>query len=191
MYRSDSHDGIADRYERTIKNMADFRGNKRGFTLIEIIVVLLLICIAGTAIVMSSVYSPSEYDLTSEMEVTKSHLRYAQSRAMNTNLVWGIDLFTGAATSYYQLFKYDPTSDIKTNMVLPGNDPNNPGPVYFSDGIKISSDITVSFDTWGKPFIDTKTQTAQNEVGGWRIISLSRSGRTVDIRIRNNTGFIP
>jgi prepilin-type N-terminal cleavage/methylation domain-containing protein len=191
MYRSDSHDGIAARYERTIKNMADFRRNKRGFTLIEIIVVLLLICIAGTAIVMSSVYSPSEYDLTSEMEVTKSHLRYAQSRAMNTNLVWGIDLFTGAATSYYQLFKYDPTSDIKTNMVLPGKDPNNPGPVYFSDGIKISSDITVSFDTWGKPFIDTKTQTAQNEVGGWRIISLSRSGRTVDIRIRNNTGFIP
>jgi len=171
--------------------MTDFRRNKRGFTLIEIIVVLLLICVAGTAIVMSSVYSPSEYDLTSEMEVTKSHLRYAQARAMNTNLIWGIDLFTGATTSYYQLFKYDPASDTKTNMVLPGNDPNNPGPVYFSDGIKISADITVSFDTWGKPFIDTKTQTAQNEVGGWRIISLSRSGSTVDIRIRNNTGFIP
>jgi prepilin-type N-terminal cleavage/methylation domain-containing protein len=171
--------------------MADFRRNKRGFTLIEIIVVLLLICIAGTAIVVSSVYSPSEYDLTSEMEVTKSHLRYAQARAMNTNVIWGIDLFTGGATSYYQLFKYDSASDTKTNMVLPGNDPNNPGPVYFSDGIKISGDMTVSFDTWGKPFIDAKTQTAQNEVGGWRIISLSRSGSTVDIRIRNNTGFIP
>lgn len=159
--------------------------------MIEIIVVLLLICIAGTAIVVSSVYSPSEYDLTSEMEVTKSHLRYAQARAMNTNVIWGIDLFTGGATSYYQLFKYDSASDTKTNMVLPGNDPNNPGPVYFSDGIKISGDMTVSFDTWGKPFIDAKTQTAQNEVGGWRIISLSRSGSTVDIRIRNNTGFIP
>jgi len=171
--------------------MADFRINKRGFTLIEIIVVLLLICVVGATIVISSLYSPSEYDLTSEMEVTKSHLRYAQARAMNTNLVWGIDLFTGTATSYQQLFKYDPISDTKTNMALPGHDPNNPGPVYFSDGTKITENITVSFDTWGKPFIDSKTQTAQNEVGGWRIISLSRSGSTVDIHIRNNTGFIP
>jgi prepilin-type N-terminal cleavage/methylation domain-containing protein len=171
--------------------MVDFRISKRGFTLIEIIVVLLLICVAGTAVVMSSVYSPSEYDLTSQMEVTKSHLRYAQARAMNTNLVWGIDLFTGEATSYYQLFKYDPTSDTKTNMVLPGNDPNNPGPVYFSDGIKIGADMMVSFDTWGKPYVDAKALTVQNEGGGWRIISLSRSGTNVDIRIRNNTGFIP
>lgn len=159
--------------------------------MIEIIVVLLLICVVGAVIVMSSVYSPSEYDLTSEMEVTKSHLRYAQTRAMNTNQIWGIDLFTGAATSYYQLFKYDPASDTKTNMALPGNDPSNPGPVYFSDGIKISADMTVSFDTRGKPYIDAKAQTVQNEVGGWRIISLSRDGDTVDIRIRNNTGFIP
>ncbi|MBN2515911.1 MAG: type II secretion system protein [Deltaproteobacteria bacterium] len=171
--------------------MADFRTNKRGFTLIEIIVVLLLICVVGAAIVMSSVYSPSEYELTSEMEVTKSRLRYAQVRAMNTNLIWGIDLFVGVKTSYYQLFKYDPASDTKTNMGLPGNDPNNSGPVYFSDGIKINEDMTVSFDTWGKPYVDAKAQTLQNEVGGWRTISLLQSGNTVDIRIRNNTGFIP
>ena len=171
--------------------MRYFRKDNKGFTLIEIIIVLMLVCIIGAVILISGVYSTSGNDLPSQTEVIKGHLRYAQARAMNTNTIWGIDFFTGAATSCYQLFKYDPASDTRTNMVLPGNDPNNPGPVYFSDGIKISADLTVSFDTWGKPFIDAKTQTAQNEAGGWRIISLSLNGSTVDIRIRNNTGFIP
>ena len=171
--------------------MTGFMRNKSGFTLIEIIVVLLLICVVGAAIVVSSVYSPSEYELTSEIEAAKSHLRYAQARAMNTNLIWGIDFFTGVTTSSYQLFRYDPTSDAKTNMALPGYDQNKSDPVYFSDGIKISENMTVSFETWGKPYSDEKAQTAQNDEGGWRIIPFSRSGNTGEIRIRNNTGFIP
>lgn len=156
----------------------------RGFTMIEIVVVLLVICVLGFAVTISSVYSTSDYNLVLQAEMIKSHLRYAQARAMNTNVAWGIH-FNGNNT--YKLFKYD-TSLTYVSVIGESSDTITLEDMTLSPN---GAAVYVSFDSWGKPYTDAAAQTAQSEAGGWRDISVSLSGSTETISIRNNTGFIP
>jgi len=84
--------------------------------MIEIIAVLLVISIIGAAAMISGVYSTSDYDLTSQADILESQLRYAQARAMNSDVVWGIEF---SSTTTYSLFKYDADSG-KVFVDLPG-----------------------------------------------------------------------
>ena len=147
--------------------------------MIEIIAVLLVISIIGAAAMISGVYSTSDYDLTSQADILESHLRYAQARAMNTDVVWGI-YFSSATT--YSLFKNGNTGD---KVVLPAETSDS---VTLPDGMTVTV-ATVSFDSWGKPYIDASAQTQQNEGAGWREITLKGDTETT-IRVTNNTGFI-
>jgi len=67
-----------------------FSDRQRGFTMIEVIVTLVLIAILG-AVVVSRYVGTADVDLTAQREVLKSHIRYVQSRSMNSNTIWGID----------------------------------------------------------------------------------------------------
>jgi len=87
--------------------------NNRGFTLIELISVLLIMGIVA-AVVVSRV-GTSNNEVIAQMEVVKSHLRYAQSRAMNSDLVWGIRF----DTDKYWLFK---EGDITKKVTFPAED---------------------------------------------------------------------
>jgi len=157
--------------------------------MIEIIAVLLVISIIGAAAMISGVYSTSDYDLTSQADILESQLRYAQARAMNSDVVWGIEF---SSTTTYSLFKYDADSG-KVFVDLPGE---NSSTVVFQDdngtptGMTVTGGIIVSFDSRGKPYTDVPAQTLQSEGDGWRTITLSYEGNTEPIRITNNTGFI-
>ena len=166
--------------------MKHFRKNSLGFTVIEIIAVLLVISIIGGAVMISGIYSGSDYDLTLQTEVLESRLRYAQARAMNTDIVWGIDF---SSTTTYSLFKNGNTSD---KVVLPGETSDS---ATLPDGMTVKEveeegEIIVSFDSWGKPCTDASAQTLQDEGDGWRTITLSYKEETESIRVTNNTGFI-
>ena len=87
--------------------------NNRGFTLIELISALLIMGIVA-AVVISRV-GTSNNEVIAQMEVVKSHLRYAQSRAMNSDLVWGIRF----DTDKYWLFK---EGDITKKVTFPAED---------------------------------------------------------------------
>jgi len=153
----------------------------RGFTMIEIIIVLLLICIIGVAVTIPSVYSTSDYNLTSQTEVIKSHLRYAQARAMNTDVVWGINFST--PTSYF-LFKESPTEVNK--MFLPGENSNTISPI--PGGIIVTTG-TVYFDSWGMPYNVAPSPSANSITIN---IPVSLGGSPPEtIIITKNTGFIP
>ena len=120
--------------------------NNRGFTLIELISVLLIMGIVA-AVVISRV-GTSNNEVIAQMEVVKSHLRYAQSRAMNSDLVWGIRF----DTDKYWLFK---EGDITKKVTFPGEDPNeepdtDPEDVSLPSGMSVGTQI-VSFDDWGRP----------------------------------------
>ena len=60
----------------------------RGFTLIEVMSALIIIGIVSAIAV--SRFGISDTELIIRSEVVKSHLRYAQLRAMNSESVWGI-----------------------------------------------------------------------------------------------------
>ncbi len=64
-------------------------GSYHGFTIIEIITVLIVVGIL-TSVAAASFSSMDDEKLATEVEILKSHLRYAQSRAMMDTASRGI-----------------------------------------------------------------------------------------------------
>ena len=146
-----------------------------GFTFVEVITVVFIIGITS-AIVVSRLFF-SNTDLIAQTEVLKSHLRYAQARAMNSEEVWGVK---GENTSYW-LFK-DGNKD--NRVLLPGENADIVD--LFLIGLKMN-EFTVSFDGWGKPYTDeaaTRLQTSN------RTLTLTDSSENRFVIITKNTGFI-
>ncbi len=137
-----------------------------GFTLIEIITVLIIIGVIS-AVVVNRLMDTS-VELNTQTDVIKSHLRYAQARAMSSNVVWGVDF----KTTTYSFFKNGNTAETVT---LPGEENTI---LNLPSGT--SATEIVSFDSWGRPYNDA-SGTADHP--GGQIGNLS-------IVITKNTGFI-
>ena len=114
--------------------------NNRGFSLIEIIVVVLLIGII-TLIALRSPFS-SNANLIAETDLLRSHMRYAQSLAMASNAdSWGIAITAGS----YSLRKNGATATV----TLPGL---GFATHAFSAGIRVTQGSgVILFDEWGSP----------------------------------------
>lgn len=124
-------------------------------------------------------FMQGDSDLAAQTEVIKTHLRYAQSRSMNTNSVWYIQF----SSNSYALHK----NGVAGSKLLPGADSLS---IALANGTIINygaADI-VSFDGWGKPCIDANAQTAQTTD---RTLTISKGSGTSTITITKNTGFIP
>ncbi|MFH2219339.1 MAG: prepilin-type N-terminal cleavage/methylation domain-containing protein [Pseudomonadota bacterium] len=137
-----------------------------GFTLLEVVLVLVIAGIIG--VVVASRFVGVDTNMVVQTDVVKTHLRYAQIRAMSSNEIWGIN-FQGTT---YSLFKNGNTAD---TVYFPGEESLT---IDLPSG-KSASEI-VSFDSWGKPYNDASGQS--NHPGG-AIGDLS-------IIITANTGFI-
>ena len=148
------------------RTIGKYRG-QGGFTMLEVISVLVIIGIVA-AVVIVRVTNSRYYDLASQFEVVKGHLRLAQSRAMSSSSPWGINFDT--ATTYY-LFQ---GSGSTTPILLPGE---NNATVSLT-AKKSSLTVTpqrITFDAYGSPGANT-------------IIVATNGG---NITITKNTGFIP
>lgn len=166
--------------------------NNRGFTLIEIIVVLMMIGIVG-AVLLSHVPS-NKNELIVWTDVIKSHLRYAQSRAMSGNLIWGVQ----CDGSSYWLYKVNEDTSI-TKVILPVVYPEED--TVSADTINLSDlvqDMTMetfilSFDSLGTPHKDLRAADGQELVSGnpESEITVSLGENDNHITITPNTGFIP
>lgn len=137
-----------------------------GFTLIEIITVLIIIGVIGALAVNRLMDTSGE--LNAQTDVIKSHLRYAQARAMSSNLIWGVDF----KTNTYSFFRDGDTTDMVT---LPGEENTT---LNLPSGT--SATEVVSFDSWGRPYNDAS---GTSDHPGGQIGNLS-------IVITKNTGFI-
>jgi prepilin-type N-terminal cleavage/methylation domain-containing protein len=160
-----------------MKRVFKSRINQQGFTMIEMVVVLIVLAIVTTVIT----YRPTtdSNDLITQTEILKSHLRYAQIRAMNDTVPWGIHIPN--AGSSYVLYKNNATA---TNDILPGEAPGiSPAPQThtFKGGVTVPSGAgtTINFDNWGSPGASPLT------------ITLFDGTATITITITRNTGYIP
>jgi prepilin-type N-terminal cleavage/methylation domain-containing protein len=114
--------------------------NDHGFTLIEIVIVMVLISIVAATVFTRSITN-DELNLISRAEKIQSHIRYAQSMAMKTNDVWGIN----CADNKYWLFNKNFSVVVK----LPGET---------SDKIDLSGsgvyvpNFPLFFDNFGRPY---------------------------------------
>jgi prepilin-type N-terminal cleavage/methylation domain-containing protein len=149
------------------KKRGPFRNG--GFTMMEIIAVLLVIGIVA-AVVVSRMGDTGNFDLASQLEVLKGHLRYAQSRAMSSNSVWGINI---TSTTTYYLFE---GAGSTTPVHILGEDNATVSLTAKKSALTISSaPQRITFDGYGSPGTTTLT-VATN--GG-------------NITVTKNTGFIP
>lgn len=151
-----------------------------GFTTIEVLVVLIIIGIISVIIIgRSDIGQPN---LLARSEVIKSHIRYAQARAMNSSSSWGIQC-NDSGQAYWLFVDGQP---IDKKRILPGEE---------SDTVDLHIDTlgltpgTLSFDDRGRPCSDANGQTLrENDLS----LTLSADGgATTTITITRNTGFIP
>ena len=158
---------------------------KHGFTLIELVIVLIVMSIV--AVFIASRASTSGNELIAETDTLKSHLRYAQIRAMNDSVPWGIYI---PNASSYVLYR---NNEVEASQMLPGEKPgaatapqthNLQGTVTITSG----AGTTYNFNAWGAPvnmgIPPIPLATAQT-------ITLSEGAATSSITITKNTGHVP
>ena len=150
--------------------------NHRGFTWLELLVVLVIMGIISAVAASRLMYD--EPELAGQTEVMKVYLRYAQLRSINTDTVWYIQF----AANSYALYKSGEVNPV----LLPGGDAptiNLPAGLVVNFGF---SNI-VSFDSWGKPCSDAAALVLQTTD---RTINFTMGSQTRSIVITKNTGFI-
>jgi prepilin-type N-terminal cleavage/methylation domain-containing protein len=154
--------------KRTVRNGI----GKGGFTMIEVVATLLIIGIIS-AVAVTRITGTSESDLSSQVEVVKNHLRYAQIRAMNTDTAWGI-FFTGPTPTTYYLFQGTGST---TPIPLPGEENATVNLTTKKSKLAITPPTggRVTFDSYGSP--------------GSATITIATTGGA--ITVTQNTGFIP
>jgi prepilin-type N-terminal cleavage/methylation domain-containing protein len=164
--------------KRTCKHGID---RKCGFTMIEMVVVLIIMSIIASFIVVRA--STSGNELIAQTEILKSHLRYAQIRAMNDEKPWGIYIPSGGAS--YILY-YDNAQATSAKSLLPGESAQTH---TFPSAVTVTSGAgsTYNFNSFGTP-VDTGT--TPNAVAT-QTITLSQGTETSNITITKNTGYIP
>lgn len=153
-------------------------GKNDGFTLVEVVVVLVLMAIFATMAV--SRQPNTDMTLRANAEVLRSHLRYAQMRAMSTDSGWGIAYDSG--TGAYYLFPQGTTQRI----TLPGETQNSVDLV--SSGVAVTpGNFTLIFDSRGRPDTVNSTLTFNARQAA---LTLAKAGVSETITIFQNTGFI-
>lgn len=149
--------------------------NNRGFTWIELIVVMMIMGVVSAVIV--STMTTSNNELIAEIAALKANLRYAQSRAMSTASGWYVQFDAAPAPGQYSLYQAGSGSKIFPD--------ENAATLPLEDGMTLSGTQIVYFDDLGRPFTDSGGTTAQS---GVRTLITSVVG---NIEIKPETGFIP
>jgi prepilin-type N-terminal cleavage/methylation domain-containing protein len=167
-----------------------------GFTLLEFISVLVLLGILAAIAVSRSVnYNTEVY---AGADVLKSHLRYAQTLAMNSNpsagiSVWGI---SGTASSYW-LFQGINPADTNSYMRLPEDDAfiNADRTINLTaKKIKFAAGFTIFFDNRGIPYTaytDAQTNTLLGSIMTINVQPLNSETPNIAVTITPQTGYVP
>lgn len=171
--------------------MYHIKGSK-GFTLLEIILVMVIIVIVSTIIITRS--RDLSTGLISQTDIMKTHLRYAQTLAMSAG---GSDVFgirCVAAPNEYWLFRGpDPNSNIlkltdDASYDIDGDDKLDLAPKNIQVGA-----FTVFFDHRGIPYSAYTDESTNTPLSPDLVITVQPSGggSSQTITITELTGFIP
>ncbi|MEW5725118.1 MAG: type II secretion system protein [Thermodesulfobacteriota bacterium] len=161
---------------------------QRGWTLMEVTAVLLLLGIVS-AVILYQAGDTGVAKVAGQTEALKSQLRYAQSRAMNSNVRYGLHFDTSGGITTYNLYR--------VNTSVPGNEEalamagqdvsiTLPGGVYVSSP---SGEFYVSFDDWGAPYQGHNPASPLSSTLTLTVSGPDADSRTITIHPR--TGFIP
>jgi prepilin-type N-terminal cleavage/methylation domain-containing protein len=143
--------------------------NNGGFTLIEVIAVLIILAIITAVAVTRSM--STQNDLIPQADTVKTHLRFAQMKALNDDInIWSM-VFTTNSYTLSCTGSNCPSSTIQ----IPSESSNSHS---FPSDVTINPGTTVTFDRWGSPG------------GSDVIVNLIQGSKTIAITVGANTGYI-
>lgn len=171
--RSRRHVKVVMAEEKTMKT------RQKGFMLIEIIAVLVMMSILSIA--FTGIYLNSDAELVAGIDTLKSHLRYAQSRAMSTDTQWYVAFDTASPPGSYTLYQRDAGGTVSTKTFPAETDTAVP----LTTGITIADGTVRLFNALGQPFTDAAGTTALTTATK-TLLSTSVG----DVVIQPETGFI-
>jgi len=150
--------------------------DRRGFSMIEAVVVLVIIAILAPIVVSQAFKETDTTPLITEAEILKSNLRYAQIRAMNDTVTWGIRIASAAA---YTL--------IRTGFTAPNLPGDSSATHTLTGGVTFSSGVgsTILFNEWGAPVDGSGVPLSANTA-----VTLSLSGQSNTVTVTKNTGYL-
>lgn len=157
--------------------MINGRSDESGFSLIEVIAVLMILGIIATVVMTKNTNMAA--DVISSARIIKEHMRYAQAMAMKNGNVWYIQ----ANGSQLWLQR----NGAGTPTLLPGEDGTA---VDLNNKYKVSLTMgPLYFDEKGRPYTAypaTPVTATQSFT-----VSATSGSSSVPISIQPDTGFIP
>jgi prepilin-type N-terminal cleavage/methylation domain-containing protein len=156
--------------------------NNHGFTLIEIIAVLVLMSIIAASVLIRGM-NTDQIDMMAQAAKIRNHIRYAQAMAMKrSDTNWGIKCDGNA----YWFFKGTDPDDSANQLSLPGEKSSQ---ILLSD-INVTMDgFTLLFDQYGIPYknnLSTKVDNSSDSLS----ITISAGSGSVTLSITPETGLI-
>ena len=152
----------------------------RGFTIIEIVVVLLLVSIVAATVFGRSI-STDQMNFRSQFDKIRNQMRYPQSMAMKSHVWWGL---TNDENHYWIFTQTDETASAIPRP-LPGQEDIQ---IALADlGITMTPAFTIIFDPYGIPYWGD----ANTKMNSEQTITLKVPGSyTATFTIIPETGFI-
>ncbi|MFO7687588.1 MAG: type II secretion system protein [Desulfobacterales bacterium] len=161
-----------------------------GFTIIEMIVVLLLMSIIAATVLGRSITS-TDLDLSAQTDKLRNHLRYAQSMAMKTAYndypVWGIK----SAGGQYWLFRGTNPDNAANEVRLAGMDYSGTSNRISTADLSVSlNGFTVFFDRIGRPYSAYSSSTNKTALSGQMTVTVTSGSQSRAITVEPETGLV-
>ena len=133
--------------------LKEINSDSRGFTIIEIVVVLVLISIIAASVFQRSI-STDQMNFRSQFDKIQNQVRYPQSMAMKRGEPWGFS----CDTNNYWIFTGTNETIVANRRLLPGQ---TDALISLNDlGVSMSmggNPFTVIFDRYGIPYYPDET----------------------------------
>ena len=156
--------------------------NNHGFTLIEIVTVLVLMSIIATGVLVASM-NTDQIDLTAQVAKIRNHIRYAQAMALKrSDKNWGIKC--NGSTAYW-FFEGTNPDDSASQLPLPGEISSQ---ILLADINVTMNGFELYFDKYGRPYTAYTDETSNTPVSTGNPLSITISG--VTLSVTPETGLI-
>lgn len=160
--------------------------NNHGFTLIEIIAVLVLMSIIAASVLVRGM-DTDQIDLMAQVAKIRNHIRYAQAMALKrSDKNWGIKC---DGSNAYWFFEGTNPDDSASQLPLPGEKSSQ---ILLAD-IDVTVDgFELYFDKYGRPYTAYTDETSNTPVsaGNPLAITISAGSGSVTLSITPETGLI-
>jgi MSHA pilin protein MshC len=162
----------------------DLLSRRSGFSVLELLVVLLLMSIIAATLIGRSI-TTTGLDLNAQTDQLRNHLRYVQAMAMKqTDANWGIKIEAG------QYWLFQGSNPEEKQARLPGVDyAAGSAKVAVASGLGLSTTLGggfVYFDHLGKPYHQDSTPALSSP----KTVTVAGGGGNRTITIEPETGLI-